>query len=112
VRYALIFYWQDNNAVISITTAFKADDYIICIKKRPKAISTNIDITRLVFGDLHRKALLIPKIINNYNHYIGDIDIINHLRLNFTIIRPSNYRIWRPKLRYLMDIYKDNGYKV
>jgi len=112
MRYALIFCWQNNNAVIGITTAFKVDDYIIRIKKRLKAISINIDITRPVFGDLYRKALLIPKTINNYNYYIGNINVINYLYSTFTVIRPSNYRTWRPKLWYLIDIYKENAYKV
>ena len=112
VRYALIFCWQDNNAVISITTSFKVDDYIMRSRKRPKATSINVDITRSVFGDSHRKLLLIPKIIDRYNHHIGGVDVANHLRSNFTIARPSNYRNWRPKLWYLIDICKDNAYKA
>ena len=73
IRYALIFCWQDNNAVVRITIAFKVDSYIMRIRKRPKATSINIDITRLVFGDMHRKALLIPITIDNYNHYMGGV---------------------------------------
>ena len=46
-------------------------------RNRPSATSTNASITRPIFGDSARKTLPIPTAINDYNHFMGGIDITN-----------------------------------
>jgi Transposase IS4 len=77
----LCFIWQDNNAVLSLTTAHSLhrpkEDTIIRNRKRPKPTSINTRITRLIFGDLLKKPLLIPRAIDDYNHYMNGVDLAN-----------------------------------
>jgi hypothetical protein len=77
----LCFVWQDNNAVLGVTTAYSLhrskEDTIIRNRKRPKLISTNARITRPIFGDLARKDLAIPKVIDDYNHHMNSVDLAN-----------------------------------
>jgi len=40
-------------------------------RRRPRETSSNANTVRRVFGNLSRKALDIPKIIDDYNHYMG-----------------------------------------
>ena len=84
---ALCFLWQDNNAVLGVTTAFsmhRPEDYIVRSRKRPKKTSTNAVIVRPAFGDLAIKDLLIPTLIDVYNHHINDVDLTNQLRGSFS----------------------------
>src|SRR5947199_9913828 len=75
VENVLCFMWQDNNAVLGVTTAHSLhrpeEDTIIRDRKRPKLTSTNARITRPIFGDLLRKQLLIPLFIDDYNHHMN-----------------------------------------
>jgi hypothetical protein len=40
-------------------------------------MSINARITRPIFNDLPRKELSIPRIIDDYNHHINDINLAN-----------------------------------
>jgi hypothetical protein len=53
------------------------EDTIIRNRKRPKPISANARITRPIFGDLHRKELAIPRVIDDYNHHMNGVDLVN-----------------------------------
>jgi hypothetical protein len=100
VENVLYFMWQDNNAVLGLTTAHSLhrpkEDTIIRDRKRPKLTSTNARITRLIFRDLPRKRLLIPRVINDYNHHINGVDLANQLRAWMTSSRPGIYKAWQP----------------
>jgi hypothetical protein len=53
----LCFLWQDNNAVLGITTAHcLKNDTIERLRKRPSPTLVNALIVRPVFGDEPRKA--------------------------------------------------------
>ena len=74
-----------------MTTAYNLTDTIIRSCNRPSTTSTSTSIIRLIFGDFTRKNLPIPTTINDYNHFMGGIDIANRYRANFTTLRPKNY---------------------
>ncbi len=40
--------------------------------RKPKETSSNNQKVRSVFGNTTRKTLLIPKIIDDYNHHMGN----------------------------------------
>jgi hypothetical protein len=63
---ALCFLWQDNNAVLGITTGFSLQQKVFRERKRPTETSTNARIVRPVFGDAIRKKLWIPTVIDEY----------------------------------------------
>jgi hypothetical protein len=77
----LCFVWQDNNTVLGLTIRHSLhraeEDIIVRDRKRPKPTSTNARITRPVFSNLPRKQLPIPRVINDYNHYMNGVDLAN-----------------------------------
>ena len=70
--------------MLSLTTTYSLyraeEDTIIRDRKRPKPTSVNARITRPIFGDLPRKRLPIPRVIDDYNYYINSVDLANQFR--------------------------------
>ena len=78
VNSVLCFLWQDNNAVLGITTAYSLHVLVkrmrTRLRTRPSITSTNAHIVLPVFGYLKKKLLDIPYAIDEYNYYINDVD--------------------------------------
>jgi hypothetical protein len=54
------------------------------MRKRPKKTALNTKITHKSFRDKLTKILSLPTFIDDYNHYVEDIDQLNQLRASFT----------------------------
>lgn len=109
----LCFLWQDNNAVLGLTTAHcLKNDTVEQLWKWPSPTSVNAQIIRPVFGDEPFKWLHIPCTIDDYNHYMNGIDCSNQLRKNFTVHRLYEHRIWRPLWYYILDVCTVNSYLI
>jgi hypothetical protein len=72
--------------MIACSTVYKAgeEQTIIRSRRRPQTISTNTSLIQKVFSNKSRKSLPIPTFINNYNHFIGGIDIADQLRAYYS----------------------------
>ena len=92
----LCFLWQDNNAVLGITTAYSLGTLIERLRTRPSLTSTNAHIVRPVFGDQKKKLLQIPYAIDEYNHHMNGVDRNNQLRKGMSVILARQQRTWRP----------------
>jgi hypothetical protein len=80
VQETLCLAWQDNNIVLALSNVYtmdQAEDFREKVRKRPAKTSTNSRIVRRVFGDNHKKELQIPCFIDDYNHYMGGVDLAN-----------------------------------
>jgi hypothetical protein len=55
----------------------KAKDWVTRVRKRPAKTSINNIIVRKVFGDKAKKELLIPSFIDDYNYFMGGVDLAN-----------------------------------
>ena len=109
----LCFLWQDNNAVLGLTTAHcLKNDTIERLRKRPSPTSVNARIVRPVFGDEPFKHLHIPRAIDDYNHYVNGVDRSNQLRKNFSAHQLYERRVWRPLWYYILDVCAVNGYLI
>jgi hypothetical protein len=75
-----------------MTTAYRPNEVIEKLRKRPSLTSTNAYVVRPVFGDSHRKLLHIPLAIDVYNHHMGGVDQNNQLRANLTVHRAFETR--------------------
>jgi Transposase IS4 len=53
----------------------------------------------------------IPRIFDNYNKYIGSIDIANQLRELYKTHRKT-FRVWFPLLYWLIDTIIINAYRL
>jgi Transposase IS4 len=108
----LCMLWQGINAVLIVTTAYSPNDTIETLPKRPSLTSTNAHIVRPLFGDSQSKRLHIPHAIDAYNHHLGGVDQSNQLRVNLTVHRAFESRIWRPLHYYMMDTCLVNGWLI
>ena len=113
IGFCLCFLWQDNNALIAITTAHslhRKEDRFIVNRRRPKPNSTNTRNVLPVFGNNVFKELPIPEAIDHYNKGMGAVDNANHLRKGFTCHKPYSVKWWRPLFYWLLDTCANNSY--
>jgi Transposase IS4 len=97
--------WIDNGPVTMLTTIHKigGDEWkIIRNRRRPRETSSNSNTVRQVFGNAPRKELAIPKVIDDYNHYMGGVDIADQLR-GYYNCQLTVRRTWFPLLFWLLD---------
>ena len=86
VNNTLYLAWQDNNIVLALSnihTVYTIKDFHKKVKRRPTKTSTNKKIVQQVFSNASTKELRIPCFINNYNHYIGGVDLANQFRESY-----------------------------
>jgi hypothetical protein len=62
-----------------------------------------------VFGDSHRKMLNIPRLVNDYNHHMGGVDIADQLRQYYST-QMRTLRNWFPLFLWLLDTAVINAY--
>jgi hypothetical protein len=55
--------------------------------------------------------LLIPKVVDDYNHYIGGVDIADQYRSNYIIQHPVR-RTWYPLFFWLLDVSIVNSFLI
>jgi hypothetical protein len=67
-----------------MTTGHRIEPKVFRKRKRLKKTALNARITRESFRENPTKILSIPLFIDDYNHYIEDIDQSNQLRAAFT----------------------------
>jgi hypothetical protein len=110
VNHALCFLWQDNAAVIGISTALTIQevpqDYVVKLRKRPY----NNAVAKGVFGEQPTKQLPIPRAIDYYNCHHNLVDLADQLRGNFSVQRRWETRTWRPLAYWLLDTCLTNSY--
>jgi hypothetical protein len=114
VQDVLCLAWQDNNIVLALSnihTVDKAEDFREKQRRRPAKTSTNGRIVRKVFGDDYIKELLIPCFIDDYNHYMGGVDLANQFRESYETHR-ATLRNWWPLFYWLIDVACINAYRL
>ena len=73
--------WKDQAMVLMLSTVYTNNNQTIeRNRRRPKATSTSAKTSRQPFGDCSRKMLAIPVIVDDYNHYMGAVDIADQLQ--------------------------------
>ena len=71
--------WKDQNVVLFMSTVSDGIETILRQRRRPPKTATNARTSRQIFGDQPTKELLIPRFINDYNHYMGGVDEADQL---------------------------------
>ena len=91
----LVSIWQDSNKVGFCTTIHNGTEWPVRNRKRPKVTSTSAAITKQPFyifspppkcKELYEHTRLLPILgaIDDYNHYMGGVDIADQLRAGFS----------------------------
>ncbi|PKY44186.1 hypothetical protein RhiirA4_418837 [Rhizophagus irregularis] len=79
----LAILWMDNGPVTMLSTIHQIngdENRIERVRRRPRKTSTNAAKVRTVFGNASKKSLPIPIVIDDYNHFMGGVDIADQLR--------------------------------
>ena len=105
------FAWRDNNVVLFATTVGNLGETVTRDRRRPAASRTGASQTRKLFGNNIRLSLDIPKLIDDYNHFMGAVDQFDQLRSYYSILR-THRRTWRPLFTLLVEIALVNSYKL
>jgi hypothetical protein len=74
-------------------------------------MSTNGQIVQEVFGEMPIKELQIPSFINNYNQYMGGVDLANQYREVYESYKPT-LRNWWPLFYWLIKVACINEYRL
>ena len=98
--------WKDQNIVLFMTTVSTSIETILRTRRRPAKTATNARTSRHIFGhifgDLPTKQLLIPRVIDDYNHHMGGVDQTDQLRSYFNTQSKHN-KNWKPLWHFLLD---------
>ena len=97
--------------LFTVHTIDKTTNLIKHERRRPNKSSTNAVIVRQSFREEVRKTLSISTFINDYNHYIRDVDLTNQYRTVYEMHK-SIRRNWFYILLILLDISIVNSYRI
>jgi len=105
---------MDNGPVTMLSTIHQIngdENRIERIRRRPRETSTNANKVQTVFGSLSKKSLPIPIVIDDYNHFMGGVDIADQLR-GYYSTQLSVRRTWMPLFFWLLDTAIINSYLI
>jgi hypothetical protein len=91
-RDVLCLAWQDNNIVLALSNIYTIDrteDFCEKVCKRPAKTSINTRIVQHIFVDEPTKSLSIPRFIDDYNQYMGGVDLSNQFRELYKTHKPT-----------------------
>ena len=106
-----MFAWKDSNVVLFATTVGNLAETVTRNRRRPAPTRTGARQTRKLFGSKVRMELEIPKLIDDYNHFMGGVDQFDQLRSYYSILR-THYKTWRPLFTLLIEISLVNSFKL
>src|SRR5581483_6156183 len=102
--------WSSNNA-FNYPSIQGNENRIERNRRRPRETSTNATKVRAVFGNASKKFLPIPVVIDDYNHFMGGVDIADQLRGYYGTQLPVR-RTWVPLFFWLLDTTIINSYLI
>jgi hypothetical protein len=114
VNNVLSLLWIDNGPVTMITTIHKIDgveNRIERNRRKPRETSANASKLKTVFGNQTRKVLPIPRVVDDYNHYMGGVDIADQLRSYYST-QLKVFRTWYPLFFWLLDTAIVNSFII
>jgi hypothetical protein len=101
----LSIFWMDNGPVTMLSTIHEItgpESRKVTKRKRPRYTSTNANKVREVFGDEVEKFLPIPTVIDDYNHFMGGVDVADQYR-HYYNTQITARRTWVPIFFWLLD---------
>ncbi|RPA91437.1 hypothetical protein L873DRAFT_1714144, partial [Choiromyces venosus 120613-1] len=105
----LCFWWMDNKIVRMLTTVHPWDEVTCSLCWRPGNTSTNATIVQKAFDDCDRASFFIPTAIDDYNHYMGGVDIANQWHASYTTHQRA-LRNWLAFFYFFLDLSTTNAH--
>ena len=85
------------------------DETVSCVMKKPRVNAVNKANLNQIWGDSYARMIKIPKVIDDYNHWIGGVDQNNQLIANYCHQLHCK-QIWMPLMFYSLDVLYVNAY--
>src|SRR3954453_13744681 len=105
---------MDNGPGTMLSTIHQIDgneNRIERIRRQPRETSINAAKVRAIFRNSSKKFLPIPVVIDDYNHFMGGVDIADQLRGHYGTQLPVR-RTWMPLFFWLLDTAIINSYLI
>ena len=107
-----MFRWIDNNVVKMVSNVHlgtSVDEAVSRARKKPRINEFNRKNIRLVWGDDHTANVKIPSIVNDYNHWMLGVDVVDQL---IAYYRPKIRcrRTWMPIFLQCLCVLRVNSY--
>jgi hypothetical protein len=91
-----------------MTTRYLVEEEILRLRRKSLKTSSQAIITRKPFEGKVRTELSIPAFINNYNHYMGQVDVANQLRAPYIVHFNRNLKEFFPGMFWLINMVNVN----
>lgn len=97
--------WVDNNVVRFVTNVHDVESMhrVVTDRKKPRKTDTNKDHIEVVWGSKPRVAIPIPKLVNDYNHFMLAVDLADQY-IGYYDARVRCRRIWMPMFLHAMQV--------
>ena len=103
--------WMDNGLVFCVSTIHKPGEIIKRTRKRPRKTKLNSRHVDKIFGKNGKAEIFIPTLIDDYNHKIGGVDLVDQ-RIAYYQPNVRCRRNWIPMFIQTMGIIRNNSYIV
>lgn len=107
----LVARWMDNGLVFCVSTLHKVGETILRKRRRPRVTGKNKNHVKAVWGDDGVKAIHIPTLIDDYNHWMGGVDVADQ-RIAYYQPDLRCHRTWLPMFLQIMSIIRSNAFIV
>ena len=107
----LVARWKDNGMVLCCSTVHRVNKVIPRLRKKPRPTATNTSHLKEVWGDDGYTTIKIPTLIDDYNHWMGGVDMSDQF---IAYYHPDLrcFRTWIPMFLQLISIIRSNSYLV
>ena len=103
--------WVDQKVTLWMTSVYEHDlgtGLQTRLASHAHGVNPSIDYS-VAFGPDRRREVLLPIIVDDYNHYMGGVDLGNQYRAELTVNGRFD-RIWRPLALDLLKIMTKNAW--
>ena len=104
--------WMDNGMVFVVSTIHRVGKIVQRRRKRPRKTQNNKSHVNFIWGENGTALIHIPTLIDNYNYWMGGVDVGDQ-RISY--YHPSNIvcqRTWVPIFIQILSIIRNNAYVV
>ena len=103
--------WMDNGMVFCVSTIHRTGQMVKRTRRKPRKTIKNQEHVDKVWGSNGKTEVFIPKLIDDYNHWMGGVDLVDqHIAYYHPNVRCR--RNWLPMFIQLLSIIRTNSYIV
>ena len=101
--------WMDNGMVFVTSTIHQIGKIIKRNRKKPRKTPNNKKHVDKIWGDKGAVPIYIPAIIDDYNHWMGGVDLSDQ-RISYYHPDLRCFRTWMPMFIQILSMIRNNSY--